>query len=76
MVVRLFLSSNRTFDVERTAKVAQWLHLQERPAVLEADLERIAVVQLEVRVDVQPQVRLDVLRQAVHDVLDIGNIAG
>ncbi len=58
-----------TFDIDTFVKESDWLKADEGRQVLHSDFERIAVVELQVHVNVQSQVRLDRATQRLQQVL-------
>ena len=58
-----------TFDVDEAVEEADGAELEEGRQVFERHLERVALVELQVHVDVQAQVGLDVAAQWLQQVL-------
>ena len=58
-----------TFDADELVEESDWLEFEEGGQVLGGDLERVAVVELQVRVDLKAQVGFDCLTQRLKQML-------
>ena len=58
-----------TFDIDEPVEEPDGSDPEQRVEVLEAHLERVAVVELQVHVDVEAQVRLDLPAQRLQQAL-------
>ena len=58
-----------TFDVDSAIKKSDWSHTQQVGKVTQPNLERVAVIQLKVKVNVQAKVSLNGTTQGVKQML-------